>query len=976
MPSNNKNTTMKILEYLKNNEINYVLGKTDKDKGFIPIFGNNTYVNNINRAKILFEKNQKYIEKTMKLNMSLYEDLGQDYNTAFIDTNEWLELDCDIKNDEEYEKLTEEGLNMLNYLQTTYPYYKSATKQYGFHFIIGKVSDIEDKKLLEVLKNNCSICEYSNWSNDEPCEKMNSDFGYLEIFCGNPIWCKTFENIFIENANKKLTKTFTKTTTTKQLKKMLNDKFIKNKGQVKQVKKTVVNIPSTSNISDIQVDNNFDYNIEVIKGIPTNKYLENGYVFKLLIHSIWDKGDSVKQTLYDLGKQSKQASSNYDSYFNNIYEEGQNRSKKQSFGYAVNMCDSEILYKLKLKKNNNYDFSNEKIAEDFMDINEDSIIQVKNGETYATYLYNNDRWSNQTAQKFCSMTDIIREFTKTYLNDLLIPIQNRIQQIKDTEDDNEKIEWRKLMKLSELIYGKIQVQKNKNTDCDIIIDMINQKRSRFKTFAQDIFDKKTHLLPFNNCVYNLKPDKDKSPIEEHNKNNFITKYIDYDLPKDQKKIKKYVEDFKIMYDGLFTEEYKPVQEDFTFILALGLTGTTSVFLPIFNGAGSNGKSVIFDYMELILGEEYFIRFCGDLIGEDIKASKPSPEWANIAFKRFGVFTETKEGTQINMATAKNLGEGSISARMLYSNKTKCPNYANFAIMCNDKPTIMGTSNNALNRRIRDIRLPRVFVEKKNDPRLKQDPNIYKLAETKYSNKSSTFVIENMKIGMLFYLLDYIENFEKKYKTTIFEIGQNFPFSDITMKNSEEYIKNEDIIADFINEYVNLNLTKLGNYKIYKQLKMDYISGDDLYQKFTSSNYYKTLETNDKKNYSRKAFINNLKNSCFTMNFYKREITRNNVKLTGKGGYLNNVYYNINIDPEIDKKIVNFVKNNVPIDSDIEEEVNKNNNDSDSDSDIELPNETENDIIIYPTPEHGAPGTYYSSDSDSEKDPNDSDSDSD
>ena len=44
-----------------------------------------------------------------------------------------------------------------------------------------------------------------------------------------------------------------------------------------------------------------------------------------------------------------------------------------------------------------------KIAEDFMDINEDRIIQVKNGETYATYLYNNDRWSNQTAQKFCSM---------------------------------------------------------------------------------------------------------------------------------------------------------------------------------------------------------------------------------------------------------------------------------------------------------------------------------------------------------------------------------------------------------------------------------------------------------------------------------------------------------------------------------------------------------------------------------------------
>jgi hypothetical protein len=274
-----------------------------------------------------------------------------------------------------------------------------------------------------------------------------------------------------------------------------------------------------------------------------------------------------------------------------------------------------------------------------------------------------------------------------------------------------------------------------------------------------------------------------------------------------------------------------------------------------------------------------------------------------------------------MATAKNLGEGTLNARMLYSNKTKIPNYANFAIMCNEKPTIMGTSNNALNRRIRDIRLPRVFLEKKTDPRLEKNSDIYKLAETKYSNKSSTFVIENMKIGMLFYLLDYIKNFEKKYETTIFEIGQNFPFSDITMKNSQEYIKSEDIIADFINEYLNLELQDDPDYNSYYQLNMDYISGDELYNKFTNTNYYKTLETNDKKNYSRKSFINNLKNSCFTCNLYNREITRKKIKLTGKGGYLNKVYYKIDIEPSITKKIEEYKKHNKPNDSDNEESEN-------------------------------------------------------
>ena len=101
--------------------------------------------------------------------------------------------------------------------------------------------------------------------------------------------------------------------------------------------------------------------------------------------------------------------------------------------------------------------------------------------------------------------------------------------------------------------------------------------------------------------------------------------------------------------------------------------------------------------------------------------------------------------------------------------------------------------------------------------------------------------------------------------------------------------------------------------------MDYISGDELYNKFTNTNYYKTLETNDKKNYSRKSFINNLKNSCFTCNLYSREITRKKIKLTGKGGYLNKVYYKIDIEPSITKKIEDYKKHELPADSDNEEE---------------------------------------------------------
>ena len=145
----NNNKSMNIVEYLKTQSINFVFGKTDKDKGFIHL-PNNDYGNDINQAKLLFEKNQEYIEKTMKTNMGLYQ-IGQDYNTTFIDTNDFIQLDCDIKNDEEYNKLSQNGLNLLNLLLSEYPYYKSATKKYGYHFIIGRASDIKGKGLIKII---------------------------------------------------------------------------------------------------------------------------------------------------------------------------------------------------------------------------------------------------------------------------------------------------------------------------------------------------------------------------------------------------------------------------------------------------------------------------------------------------------------------------------------------------------------------------------------------------------------------------------------------------------------------------------------------------------------------------------------------------------------------------------------------------------------------------------------------------------
>ena len=875
---------MNLEEYLKLNNINYVLGKVDKDKKFIPL-PNNSYGSEINKCKFLFEnQNQDYITNLMETNQELYNNGLAEYNTAFIDTNEYIQLDCDIKNDEEYEKLSQEGQNMLKNLLDSYPYYKSATKKYGYHFIICKTSDIANKKQKALIDNNSSICEYSNWVAGVDCVKLKSEFAFLEIFCGCPIWAKDFPNVVIENSKKKLNKTHTRETVNILFQTIFNKNFLENGGKVK-VKKAIL----TEVINEIKINNKSDSDSKILLGIPTDKYYNNGYVFKLLIYCIWDKGVSVRDTLYNLGKQSPLATDNYDSYFNKLYQEGQTKSSKQSFGYAVNLCSRDIVYQDKINSNTEFIISNELLAQSFMDINEDNLLQVKNGESFDLYFYNNEseRWANQTAQKFCSLIEIIRQFSKQYCKDIIKKIDIKLETLEDSEECGEVKQLSNIKSNINKYYVK---QTNYDTDSTMIINMINQKRARFNNIEIDKFDNEIHLLPFANGVWNLKT----HTFEKHNKKNYITKYINYEIYPESPLVNKYVEDFVEFYDELFTEEYKEVQADLTYILALGLTGLTSLIIPVFNGEGSNGKSVLFDYMELVLGEEYFIRFGGDMIGEDIKANKPSPEWGNIDKKRFGVFTETTEGTAINLATVKCLGEGSINARKLYSNNTKTTNFSNYIVMCNQKPVIRGTIDNSVDRRIVDIYLPRTFIQNPNDPKLINNPNgIYKLANNKYRNKQSDFVCENMKIGLLFYLLDYIREFSDCANTedkTIFEIGQSFQFSEKTQESSKLYLTNENLIIQFIKDFVNLDLKNNEDYESYKGCNLDFITVDNLHNEFKKQPMYSSLENSERKSYGRKNFISALRDSLDTKDNYKKSFDRNKIKYSGNGGYLVDCYF--------------------------------------------------------------------------------------
>ena len=82
-----------------------------------------------------------------RIALSVYDDTL--YNYINIDTRNLIHFDIDIKDDEEFNKLTQLEKILFNNLITNYPCYKSLTKKYGYHIFICDITnqDLNAKKI-------------------------------------------------------------------------------------------------------------------------------------------------------------------------------------------------------------------------------------------------------------------------------------------------------------------------------------------------------------------------------------------------------------------------------------------------------------------------------------------------------------------------------------------------------------------------------------------------------------------------------------------------------------------------------------------------------------------------------------------------------------------------------------------------------------------------------------------------------------
>ena len=217
-------------------------------------------------------------------------------------------------------------------------------------------------------------------------------------------------------------------------------------------------------------------------------------------------------------------------------------------------------------------------------------------------------------------------------------------------------------------------------------------------------DKDPYLLGFAGEIYNLQTGTRK--VTEST--DYVSMSVGYPLP---------TEIDHDIRNHLVTmlQQIQPVKEEFEYLLrflASTLDGRNAEeIFAIWTGEGRNGKSLLQDLMQLVLGD-YFKPIAATMLTNDRPdSSKPIPDVLHLRNKRFAAASEPEEKKQINAGFVKWLtGNDPISGCLKHENEeVKFRGQHSLILLCNKIPAI-NAEDKAFWRRARVQHFGQVFVD--------------------------------------------------------------------------------------------------------------------------------------------------------------------------------------------------------------------------------------------------------------------------
>ncbi len=349
------------------------------------------------------------------------------------------------------------------------------------------------------------------------------------------------------------------------------------------------------------------------------------------------------------------------------------------------------------------------------------------------------------------------------------------------------------------------------------------------------FDMKSNLFGFNNLVYDL----ETNIFRNYQKEDLITITTGYDWKEPEK------QEIQLVTNILKQIHPNEILRNFYLdILCSGLWGVTLQNFIIFNGSGSNGKSMFNDLMLKAVGNYGHI-IKSSMLSEKIKQGA-NTDVANMDRKRYIVSRETDEHQKISNSIVKEYTGGSgISARKLYENEDKTVLHLTLVLECNKKPKLTEEPTEGDARRIVDLLFESKFTKDKD---LINNTNIFESNVEFVKNEFR----EKYKYSLIKILFEHNKNNYKK----------ELIIPDIVKKRTTQYMEQSFEIFEWFNE----TFHKIENYS-----ENDYVSISDINEILKTSEYFGTLSKNEKRKITREKLITLFMDNPFYKKYYQDEI---------------------------------------------------------------------------------------------------------
>ena len=810
---------MKALDYTKTKASpNFVKIKMEVNDGV------KKYKDNIDYTKI-FTPEYKRMKDARNIMTN------RELNYLGFETTIYFQLDIDLKTDEEYNALSKEAHDFLEFCDNHFPYYKSATKKYGKHYILPDLRMFDFWNCMYDFNVN-TLSDLNKWKDNKPAKKfeyLKKEFGFIEVLKGLWAYCGIEETIYtpktpfdIMEDGMKLRSIFTDKFYDRLMKPVYSDEDEPNPFIDEPNNQTFIDEeePETSINMDappshIDVVDKQDMFEEMIRNIDMKDISEHKSFYRIL-GCIKCAGKQYTKIIKDIARKSPKARENFDNWFDKYYDSIKgNFDKWIVYTYSKN-SNPEKHYEIycKYHYDNESIYTSEFLANVFLDTNKDNILVVLDKQFQhlpsEIYFYNyvNNIWVNETQGDGDVIKHYIGKDIKHYIKNEYILHKSKTCPDKDENFDG-YTEYQDKLKDIKNMKKRIEEPIARNNIYTILRQIVKSNQARHQEF-----DTNTDLLPFMNCVYNFKTNQ----FQTFSKEDYIMTKIQYDFRAPDKDVEK---QFHTFWNSLFKSE--AVKQDMTYIVSTCLIAKQYQKLFIFNGEGCNGKSVVQNLIQSMLTDAFYCSAGGNTLTKAISPDKGSPEIAKMNGKRATVFSEPNGTDKFSQETIKQLsGDKAISARMLYSNNTICKLLGTIIAICNVLPQIDGDLDNSILRRIINVEFPFNFTDKKE--LLEAQPDKYKPINALYTKDEW---LDEAKYAMLKMCLEFIKDYKIKYASNKDIEGvepndifiDNYKFCDDVLVSTGHYLDEANSLINWVKEKIVYDpKSRMGLRDLYEELK--------------------------------------------------------------------------------------------------------------------------------------------------------------